>query len=113
AGKDKAEEYKPSEAEKLSERDHNPAEEDKSLGGVKNAEISEISKVLPVEQNSIGSKRSGPGTLQRSHQLRFAMDPGKVQSIFMKEYQKVPRVGAFAYKYFTSRDKKYINHFHI
>ncbi|KAF8047599.1 hypothetical protein N665_2937s0008 [Sinapis alba] len=46
AGKDKAEEYKPSEAEKLSERDHNPAEEDKSLGGVKNAEISEISKVL-------------------------------------------------------------------
>ncbi|CAN7118401.1 unnamed protein product [Brassica rapa subsp. narinosa] len=115
-GRDKAEEYKPSEIHKLSQRDHNPAEEDKSLG-VKHAEegplISEISKILLVEQNSIGSKRSGPGTFKRSHELGFAMDPGKVQSIFMKEYQKVPRVGAFAYKYFTSRDKKYINHFHI
>lgn len=48
-GRDKAEEYKPSEIHKLSQRDHNPAEEDKSLG-VKHAEegplISEISKVL-------------------------------------------------------------------
>ncbi|KAL0890456.1 hypothetical protein Bca101_014439 [Brassica carinata] len=115
-GRDKAEEYKPSEIDKLSERDHNSAEEDKSLGGVRHAEkrpLPEISKVLLMEQNSISSKRSRPGTLKRSHQLQFAMDPGKVQSIFMKEYQKLPRVGAYAYRYFTSRDKKYIDHFHI
>lgn len=50
-GRDKAEEYNQSEIEKLSEIDHNPAEE-KSLRGVKHAEegpliIPEISKVLP------------------------------------------------------------------
>lgn len=48
-GRDTAEEYKPSEIDKLSERDHNPAEEDKSLGGVRHAEkrpLPEISKVL-------------------------------------------------------------------
>ncbi|CAH8354009.1 unnamed protein product [Eruca vesicaria subsp. sativa] len=118
SGRDKAEEYKLSEKDKLSEGDHNLAEGDISLGEViKHVEerplIPEISKVLLMEQNSIGSNRCDPGTLKRSHRLRFAMDSAKVQSIFMKEYQKVPRVGALAYKYLTSRDKNYINHFHI
>ncbi|ESQ31773.1 hypothetical protein EUTSA_v10005330mg [Eutrema salsugineum] len=107
------EEEKPSEKEKLSERD-NPAEEDKSPGVVNHAEeeptiIPEISKVLLAEQNTVGPQRYGSSTsTQRSHhQIRLAMDPTKVRSLFMKECQKVPRVGASAYKYFTSRDKKY------
>lgn len=70
---------------------------------------------MVVEKIPIVLKCCGPNTsTKKCHQFRFAMDAStKARSIFMKEYQKVPRVGAFAYKYFTSRDKKYVNQFHI
>ncbi|XP_010485274.1 PREDICTED: uncharacterized protein LOC104763621 [Camelina sativa] len=104
---------KPPQIEKSSEG-YKPAEEDKPLEGVKHASIPEISKVMVVEQKPLVPKCYGPSTsTKRSHQFRFAMDAKRARSIFMKEYQKAPRVGAFAYKYFTSRDKKYLNHIHI
>ncbi|EOA15077.1 hypothetical protein CARUB_v10028444mg, partial [Capsella rubella] len=110
---------KPEEEDKPPQNDNStggekPAGKDKPLGGVKHASIPEISKVMLVEQEPIVPKCCGTRTsTKRSHQFRFAMDTTKARSVFMKEYQKVPRVGAFAYKYFTSRDKKYVNHIHI
>ncbi|CAN8251982.1 unnamed protein product [Cochlearia groenlandica] len=125
-----AEEIKPPEREKtveedkLSEKDKScdkPSEENTPIRVIKHVEevvslIPEIAKVLLTEQNLIGPKRNVPSnTTKRSHhhQIRLAMDSSKVRSMFMKEYQKVPRVGASAYKYFTSRDKRYKNSIRI
>jgi hypothetical protein len=102
------EEDKPPQKDKPAEGDKH-VEEDMPLGGVEHLSIPEIPKVMVVEQNPIVPKCCGPSTCtKRCHPFRFAMDANatKARSIFMKEYQKVPRVGAFAYKYFTSRDKK-------